>query len=183
MQRPDKYLGADVGKFTLPDGTIAWYTSPDSYVKESIKNVKRWLEKKNEGRSQKLQLKTKAAGALPSGYKPELDVTAELGPEESSWYQQQIGVLRWMVELGRIDVATEVSMLAAHTALPREGHLLAVLHLYAYLSKHNRSKTVYDPTVIEHDEPEQQSWFDAYRWSMVPPRSQVPQRPEARLST
>jgi hypothetical protein len=31
-----------------------------------------------------------------------------------------------MVELGRIDMITEVSLLASHMALPREGHLDAI---------------------------------------------------------
>ena len=52
----------------------------------------------------------------------------ELGPDDLSYYQQQIGILRWMVELGRIDICTEISMLAAYTASPRQGHLADVLH-------------------------------------------------------
>jgi hypothetical protein len=40
-----------------------------------------------------------------------------------------------MVELGRIDIVTEVSSLASCLALPRKGHLEAVFHIYAYLKK------------------------------------------------
>ena len=43
---------------------------------------------------------------FPSGWKPELDVTPLLNPEDASYFQQQIGVLRWMVELGRVDINT-----------------------------------------------------------------------------
>jgi hypothetical protein len=37
--------------------------------------------------------------------------------------------MRWMVELGRIDIATEVSMLSSYLACPCEGHLENALHV------------------------------------------------------
>eukprot|EP00978_Attheya_sp_CCMP212_P043248 scaffold278896_cov71-Attheya_sp.AAC.1 len=49
----------------------------------------------------------RAERPLPKSYKAELDVTTLLGDEESSEYQQLIGILRWAVELGRIDIALE----------------------------------------------------------------------------
>ena len=58
-----------------------------------------------------------------------MDFSAELGPILMNYYQTQIGVLRWMVELGRIDIITEVYMLASQLALPQEGHLEAVFHM------------------------------------------------------
>ena len=58
--------------------------------------------------------------------------------DQASFYQTQIGVLRWCVELGRIDIIMEVSELALYLALPREGHLEAVFHLFNFLDKwHN----------------------------------------------
>ena len=39
-----------------------------------------------------------------------------------------------MVEIGRLDIITEVSLVASHMAMPREGHLDAdVLHIFGYL--------------------------------------------------
>jgi len=67
-----------------------------------------------------------------------------------------------MVELGRIDILTEVSMLAAFSAAPRQGHLLAVLHLYAYLKKHKRSKMVFDPTKVDHEPHVKHDWEEFY---------------------
>jgi hypothetical protein len=61
---------------------------------------------------------------LQSNYRPKLDATAELKIDGVRYYQELIGVLRFAVELGRIDTATEVSMMSAHLALPRKGHLL-----------------------------------------------------------
>jgi hypothetical protein len=63
--------------------------------------------------------KPKVQTILPSGYRPELDATQYCDEEESDYYQQQIGVLRWAVELGRIDITTATSMLAGYTTAPR----------------------------------------------------------------
>jgi hypothetical protein len=64
----------------------------------------------------------------------------------ANWYQSAIGVLRWAVELGRIDITTETSMLAAQMAFPREGHLIAVLRIFSYLKKHHNARIAFDPT-------------------------------------
>ena len=39
-----------------------------------------------------------------SSYRPELDVTEELGEDLINRYQQLIVVLRWSIELGRFDI-------------------------------------------------------------------------------
>ena len=48
--------------------------------------------------------------------------------------------------MGRIDIAMEVSLLASHVALPWEGHLEAVFHMYAYLKHKHNSRLALDPT-------------------------------------
>jgi hypothetical protein len=62
-----------------------------------------------------------------------------------------IGVLRWTVEIGRLDITTEVSMLAAHMALPRKGHLFAVFRIFAYLKQKHNARLIYDPSYPEVD--------------------------------
>jgi hypothetical protein len=76
--------------------------------------------------------------------------------------QQQIGVLRWAVELGRIDICAEVSMLAAYTAVPRQGHLEALFHMYSYLDKHSRSKLVFDDSYVRIDDEVGTDWNSFY---------------------
>ena len=63
------------------------------------------------------------------GYDPELDTSPELDPDAASYYLTIIGILRWMVELGRIDIITKVSLLSSHVALPRGGHMEAAVHV------------------------------------------------------
>ncbi len=53
----------------------------------------------------------------------EIDVSPELGEADASFFHSLIGVLRWIVELGRVDLDVEVSMLSSHLALPHEGRM------------------------------------------------------------
>ena len=65
-----------------------------------------------------------------------------------------------MVELGRVDIYLEVSMMSSHLALPREGHLSQVLHIFAHLKKYHNTKMVYDPSdpVIDSARFERKDW-------------------------
>jgi len=110
---PDIYLGAKLKKTVLPNGVVAWGVSPSKYIQEAVRNVEAHLSKQGDRK-----LKKQARAPFPADYVPELDTTRELDPEECSYYQSQIGILRWMVELGRTDIITEVSTLASHLALP-----------------------------------------------------------------
>ena len=78
----------------------------------------------------------------------------------AKYYQSQIGILRWAVELGRVDIITEVSTLASHLALPREGHLDALFQIYAYLKKRHNSRIILDPTYLNKP----QGKFIEYDW-------------------
>jgi hypothetical protein len=130
--------------------------SSEKYVKEAIQNVKQWMA--NRG----LIFKTKASGVLPSGYRPELDTSESCDVAEAEYFQQQIGVLRWAVEIGRIDITCEVSMLAALTAAPRVGHLKAMLHIFSYLNQHDRSKLVMDDSYVRIDDELDFDWSEFY---------------------
>jgi hypothetical protein len=57
-----------------------------------------------------------------------------------------------MLELDRIDLITEVSTLSSHLALPRRGHLDALLHMFRYLKDNHNARVVLDPTIPEIDE-------------------------------
>ena len=46
---------------------------------------------------------------------------------------------------------TKVSMLVWHLELPREGHLAAVHHIYAYLRKKHNSRICFDPNYPDID--------------------------------
>lgn len=130
---------------TLDNGTKCWAFGSAQYVKAAVSNVKDYLAKKGKS------LPTRVKTPLSNGYRPEIDVSEELGPEDAAYYQSLIGVLRWMVELGRVDICCEVSMMSSHLALPRSGHLQQLFHLFSYLDKHHNAELVFDPTEPEID--------------------------------
>ena len=147
---PTKYLGGRVHKVQLENGAWAWSFSSSQYVQSAIKNVEEYI-----GRTETTHLKilSKAETPLATSYRPELDVSPELTPTDSAYYQSLIGILWWIVELGRIDICLEVSMMSLHLAMPRKGHLDQVLHIFAYLCKYHNTELVYDPSdlVVEYD--------------------------------
>ena len=105
--------------------------------------------------------KCRGSAPFPPGYTPELDVSPELSPTLAAYYQSQIGILRWMVELGRVDIITELSLLSSHMALPREGHLDTVFHVYSYLKANHNYRMAFDPTYPQID----MSSFTEHSWT------------------
>ena len=84
-------------------------------------------------------------------YRPELDSTDFCNPQLSTIFQNFIGVLRWIVELGRIDIQLETSILSQYLAQPRIGHLEQACNIFRYLKKVNSAYVVMDPTPWEAD--------------------------------
>jgi len=97
---------------------------------------------------------------MQTSYRPELDTSPELGTSDASYYMSLIGVLRWIVELGRVDICLECSIMSSFLALPRIGHLEQVLHIFGYLKKHHNAELVFDATYPEIDAHafERQDW-------------------------
>jgi hypothetical protein len=85
------------------------------YVHSYVQNVKEYLA----ALPGEQMLVKKASGPFAWGYTPELDGSPELDPTRANFYQSQIGIWRWCVELGRIGIITEVSMVSTYLCLPR----------------------------------------------------------------
>ena len=77
-------------------------------------------------------------------------MTPELGEADAAYYHTLVGVLQWIVELGFVDIDVKVSMMSSHLALPREGHIKELYHIFAYLKARSNAEMVFDPTPIEH---------------------------------
>jgi hypothetical protein len=160
---PNFYLGAKFKKVQVGnEGVWAYSLSPSKYVSENIRLVEEYLD---EHYGQKLNAsKRQGRAPFPNGYRAETDLSEELPEAEASYFHSQIGILRWMVELGRIDIITEVSMLSSHLALPRRGHLEAVFTVYAFLKNKHNSTMVFDPRYTEPNEADfkECDWHDYY---------------------
>jgi ribosomal protein L31E len=152
LDSPGRYLGANIGRVQTPDGRAVWAMSSTDYVLAAIANVEASL--KSEGLPP-LKVYGKCKRPYPTKYRPELDSTDELNAEGAHKYQELIGVLRWAVELGRIDILVEVSCLSQYLCSPRKGHLDAVYHIFRYLQynmKKNKGILAFDPLYIHVDE-------------------------------
>ena len=88
---------------------------------------------------------------MTSVYRPEIGITPDIGEEDAAYFHSLIGVLIWIVELGRVEINVEASMLSSHLAMPREGHMQELLHVLAYLKKHMHTEMVFDPSETEID--------------------------------
>jgi hypothetical protein len=143
---PKIYLGGNVRKVQLDNGVECWAFGSSQYVKSAVENVETYLKKQEKLGNSKWKLPKKAETPMQTSYRPELDVSPELEPLEAAYYQSLIGILRWMVELGRVDICLECSMLSSHLALPREGHLEQVFHIFAHLRKYHNAELVFDPS-------------------------------------
>ncbi len=129
---PTIYLRGTCSKVEV-NGVPCWAFSSSQYVQAACKNVKKYLEKLNKDLHPKDQtyfLPKRANAPFGNNYRPEIDVSAELSPEFAAYYQSLIGILRWMVELGRVDITAEVLMMSSCLALLREGHLKALFHMF-----------------------------------------------------
>ena len=155
---PTLYLGAKISKVQLPNGVEAWAQSTSQYVQEAVRNVEKYLSDRS------LTLMKGAATPLSANYGPELDVSPELDDDEATYYQSLIGVLRWMVEMGRVDIAVEVSMMSSYVAMPREGHLQQLFHIFAYLKGVHNARMVFDPSYpdVDSDSFEKKDWTKFY---------------------
>jgi hypothetical protein len=147
IEPPKTYLGAQVLQYKLPDNKdkVRWAMSSQNYITNAIKTIESELMKVGKA------LSTNVKTPLSSGYRPELDITPLLGPEKTNYFQNLIGILRWAIELGRIDIHVHVSMLSSFLSSPREGHLEQALHIFAYLKRYDRSTMVFDDTLPNID--------------------------------
>jgi hypothetical protein len=155
---PSQYLGNKVSEVVLENGTKCWSFSSSQYVQNAIANVESHLKKHNA------KLPARAKSPWSTNYRPEVDTSPELNPTEAAYYQSLIGVLRWIVELGRGDICMEVSAMASMMANPREGHLDQLFHTFAFLKGNHNGVMVFDPTEPTIDE----SLFPDQDWSATP---------------
>ena len=112
---PDFYLGNKLKMTTLPNGVHAWGMSSSKYVQEAVINIDKYL---TSGQLGEKRLQKQVRSQWPSGYIPELDTSDELNDKDANFCQHLIGVPHWIVELGRVDIITEVSLLSAYLAAP-----------------------------------------------------------------
>ena len=153
------YLGAGIVQVKNAKGTKCWAMTSEKYVQSAVENVEAALEKKG------LQLPTKVSTPFVTNYHPSEDTSQELDADGTRLFQEMIGVLRWAIELGRVDILLEVSLLSTQMASPRLGHLQQLYHIFGYLKKSPRKRLFYDPDhpVISESRFIKHDWEEFYR--------------------
>jgi hypothetical protein len=141
IKPPSTYLGSTISQAILPNGVQCWTMGSSKYIKGVMMNVEKSLKDKFQ-----LSLPKKATNPFPTNYSAEVDTSPELPPDQANYFQTLIGIAIWLVELGRIDIHAEVSMLSSHLALPRRGHMNIALHLFSYLKNKHYATLAFDPT-------------------------------------
>ena len=151
---PEMYLGAGITQVKTANGTKCWTMTSEKYVQSAVTNVEAKLA--NEGQRLPSGCKT----PFSSNYHPSEDTSMELDHAGLRYFQELIGVLRWAVELGRVDILLEVALLSSQMALPRIGQLQQVYHIFGYLKNSPRRRLYYDPDYPQISEER----FNSYDW-------------------
>ena len=155
----DMYLGRSLYKATTGMGTECWTLSSEKYVKTAVANVEENLAKSD------LRLPSKYHTPFTTGYHSSKDTTKELDAEGTRYFQELVGILRWTIELGRVDMLLEVALLSSYLALLRVRHLQQVYHIFGYLKNSPRRRLFFDldHPRISKDCFQKFDWVDFYR--------------------
>jgi hypothetical protein len=129
ITEPEYYLGNDYKK----DRKGRWCIGCKQYLKEALARVESIFGSLR-----------KCSVPMTAGDHPELDDSPLLNDDKHRKYQMIIGMLNWVVTIGRLDVAFSTSSLSRFTACPREGHLDRSLHVFGYLKKRPNRRIVVD---------------------------------------
>lgn len=92
VEEPTIYLGARLEPRKINDHECWTMTSVD-YVKAAVANVEEKLAKTGK------KLPSKVPTPMTLNYVPELDGTPELNEDDTTYFQELIGVLRWATEI------------------------------------------------------------------------------------
>lgn len=127
---PDYYLGNDYKR----DKKGRWCIGCKKYLTESIARIEELFG---------INLPKKET-PMAEGDHPEEDSSSPLNDDEHRKYQMLIGMLNWIVCLGRMDVAFATSSLSRFTACPRKGHMDRALRVFGYLKRNKNRRYVID---------------------------------------
>jgi hypothetical protein len=158
IEKPEMYLGAQLSQIFV-DGAECWTMSAKKYILASVKNVEETLAKRG------LRLPTKCYTPLATDYRPEMETSAELKSNGVQYYQELVGMLRWAVEIGRVDILLETLLMSTHLAMPGVGHLNQIYKMFGYLKLYPKRKLAFDPQhpVISERAFREFDWHDFYR--------------------
>ena len=96
----------------VENGMKAWAFRSSQYIQAAIENVEIYTQKCG-------WRLPKTNTPLNTVYRPELDTSPEFNMIDSAYYQSLIEILRWMVEINRVGICLETSIISSYLALSR----------------------------------------------------------------
>jgi hypothetical protein len=126
----DYNLGAKLQKKPI-NGIECWNVTSQDYIKTAVKNIEDALKKKGN----KIPT-TNVNTPMNIAYSQKMYITAELNNEDTTYFQEWIGVLQWATEIGQVYVLLEVLLLSQYQASPCKEHLDHLLHIFGFLKQH-----------------------------------------------
>ena len=116
------YLGND---YTFQDNFNLWTYGSKTYAKEAVAKVERIFG-----------TLPKEGTPLPSkDCHPEMDTTPLLDLDGHRKFQMVLGMLQWLMSIGRPDLSQVVASLNRFGAAPREGHLELAIRAFGYIKQ------------------------------------------------
>ena len=121
-----RFLGSDIKSKQYIDDNghnkLCWAFRSETYVRDACSIAEDQMMK--NGISYPSTRRHWSSSPYSSqSYRPELDSSEFCDSNLTTMFQNLIGVFRWIVELGRIDIQLETSLLSQYLAQPRIGHL------------------------------------------------------------
>ena len=83
-----------------------------------------------------------------------MDVPDEFPDIQIQLFHNLIRILRWIVELGQIDITNEISVLSRYLAQPSTGNLVQALHIFKFLDQHKKNNIYFDPAYHNDEDTE-----------------------------
>ena len=112
------------------------------YINNCWKSIEHW----------EYDMPTKALTSFSHKYSLELDITPEIDTDDTRLCQAWVQILLWAVELGRLNIHLEVSLISSHVANHRRWYLKEILHIFADLKKRNKLTIAFNPRHPSIDE-------------------------------
>ena len=138
----------------IVDGSEDWYMSAEKYVGPAMNSVEINLAKSNQC------LPTHCKTSIISDYFPETETSPKLKAEGVTQYQYMVGILRWSVEMIRVEILLETALVSTYLALSCRRYLEYLFHMFGYLKANPKKKLCFGP---HHPKVDGRS-FDAHNW-------------------
>ena len=113
----DVYLGEKLYKIKLESGKYFCTMSLEQYVKLAVKNVEEDLARSGN------RFPLKYVTPLLINYAPWKEDLTDLMADGVKRYQKLIGQIIWAVDIVRLDIMLEVSLLLSYLVMPQVMHL------------------------------------------------------------